>query len=496
MKRKWVMAVDLGTSYIKVGLYDQEGICPCVVREDTASCSDRTGHLVQRGELIFEKVLSCMKKAANAFPELTDGIEAIAFTGQMAGFMGVGEGWEDVTGWSCSLDTRYVEWAEKMRDEHGELIRTLCGTSAPLMAPKIRWFSETCPERAGKIKKYVMLNGYILGRLGGIPVERASIDPSLLAWSGLADIRKGEWADSILEALGIDKEQLPRIVPSDSVGGYLSAKAAGVLNLREGIPLVTGCGDKVAGCIGAGLREEGEMIFEASSYGALSCMVSDFRKNGVHDEYDCLIHPDGFLAHKYIPGSGITLKWFLDTFGNRNFESMEELSGNLPAGCDGLMAIGLLGGSAMPFDSSQKGMWMGVGYFHRPEHFYRALLESFCYEIALSIDSIRETYGDGLSDRILMTGGGAQSGIWGQMLADVTGKTVVRRNLGNTTLRGAAAVGCRGIGLADGCERKAQMEGEREAICRPILTNTREYEIFKKRYARYRTEFHRYFAEL
>ena len=496
MKRMWMMAVDVGTSYIKIGIYDRDGASLCIVQEPAGSYSDETGAYVQSGEMLYETVLRCMRKAVGAYPQQASEIEAIVFTGQMAGFMGVGKNWEDITGWSCSLDTRYLGWAEKIRSESGELIGGLCGTSAPLMAPKILWFSQAFPEKAKKIEKYVMLNGYILGRLGGIPVEEAAIDPSLLTWSGLADIRKGEWSAAISEALGIDAGKLPRIVPSDHICAFLTDKAAKAVGLRTGIPLVIGAGDKVAGCTGAGLKEEGEMVFEASSYGALSCFVSDFIKNRIHDEYDCLIHPDGYLAHKYIPGSGITLKWFIDSFGDGSFEKMEKLAESLPPGCAGLMAIGLLGGSAMPFDSSQKGMWMGAGYVHKPEHFYRALLESFCYDIALSIDSIEETYGSRPSGRILMIGGGAQSGIWGQMLADVTGRCVRRRNAGNTTLLGAAAIGYRGIGMADSCEAAIEEGKEREVICKPNAENAPEYEVFKKRYARYRSGLHEYFAGL
>lgn len=489
------MAVDLGTSYIKIGIYDQDGVSLCIVQEPAGSYSDETGAYVQKGEMLYETVLRCMRKAAGICQQQTSEIAAIVFTGQMAGFMGVGRNWEDITGWSCSLDTRYLGWAEKLRLECGKLIGTLCGTSAPLMAPKILWFSQAFPESAKKIEKYVMLNGYILGRLGGIPVEEAAIDPSLLTWSGLADIRRGEWSGAISEALGIDAEKLPQIVPSDHVCAFLDDKAAKAVGLRAGIPLVIGAGDKVAGCAGAGLKK-GEMVFEASSYGALSCLVSDCIKNRVHDEYDCLICPDGYLAHKYIPGSGITLKWFIDSFGKGSFEKMEKLAESLPPGCAGLMAIGLLGGSAMPFDSSQKGMWIGASYIHRPEHFYRALLESFCYDIALSIDSIEETYGSSNSGRILMTGGGAQSGIWGQMLADVTGRSVRRRNGGNTTLLGAAAIGYRAIGMDDGCKAAIEAGKKQGVICEPNAENASEYQVFKERYARYRSGLHEYFAGL
>ena len=74
---------------------------------------------LRHGEDIYTSVLRCIRRAAES---LKDGeeIAAIAFTGQMAGFMGVGDHWEDITGWSCSLDTRYTPFADRQMAEFSE----------------------------------------------------------------------------------------------------------------------------------------------------------------------------------------------------------------------------------------------------------------------------------------------------------------------------------------------------------------------------------------
>lgn len=102
---------------------------------------------------------------------------------------------------------------------------------------------------------------------------------------------------------------------------------AKILGLTAGIPLIAGAGDKIAGCVGASVTETGDMIFEAASYGGFSCIVNDYRPDTNSGNYDGLIMADGCkrVAHKYIPGSGITLKWFLD-----NFTNPEDISGFRP----------------------------------------------------------------------------------------------------------------------------------------------------------------------
>ncbi len=129
----------------------------------------------------------------------------------------------------------------------------------------------------------------------------------------------------------------------------------------------------------------------------------------------------GGYLHKYIPGSGITLKWFMDTFsdgqtaGAGSFAALDAKAALLPAGSDGLMAIGLLGGSEMPFNRELKGNWTGFSWNHRKEHFYRALLESYAYELAETIGSIRKMYPAYRKQiRIRIIGGGASSCVWPQ----------------------------------------------------------------------------------
>lgn len=84
------------------------------------------------------------------------------------------------------------------------------------------------------------------------------------------------------------------------------------------------------------------------------------------EQYYDIIHSalDLFCAHKYIPGSGITLNWFMDTFlkgmdKSEAFAYMEASVPRLAPGCEGLTAVGLLGGSAMPFKGELKAAGAG-----------------------------------------------------------------------------------------------------------------------------------------
>ena len=106
---------------------------------------------------------------AERLGERAKNIAVIGFTGQMAGFMGVDKDWNDVTGWSCSLDTRYVPFAEEQNERFAELFYRISGTNSPLFSSKYAWFRHEFPREAERIAKYVMISGYVIGKLANLP---------------------------------------------------------------------------------------------------------------------------------------------------------------------------------------------------------------------------------------------------------------------------------------------------------------------------------------
>ena len=257
---------------------------------------------------LVTSAVSCMKKVCDELGGRVKNIAAIAFTGQMSGFMGVDHEWNDITTWSCSLDSRYMPYAQRqMKELKREFLQT-SGTNAPQMAPKFEWFKKEFPEESKKIRKYLMISGYLIGKLSGMPVEDAVIDTTYTTWTGLADIGKGAWSERICDRIGLDTKYLPRIVSSNTICAKLSRKMAEYTGLREGVPLVSGAGDKMAGALGSGAVSPGDMIFEAGSYGEISCCVPDYRPDLQTGRIDCLPSavPGYFFATKFVAGSGIT----------------------------------------------------------------------------------------------------------------------------------------------------------------------------------------------
>ena len=61
---------------------------------------------------------------------------------------------------------RYMPYADKQMKELKDDFFITGGTNFPQMAPKTEWFRKEFPEESAKIRKYLMISGYVIGKLG------------------------------------------------------------------------------------------------------------------------------------------------------------------------------------------------------------------------------------------------------------------------------------------------------------------------------------------
>ncbi len=105
----------------------------------------------------------------------------------------------------------------------------------------------------------------------------------------------------------------------------------------------------------------------------MSCCVESYKPDYDSRRVDLIPSaiPGEFYMHNFLAGSGITLKWFIDNFAadtgqpSEAFRIIENNIAGIEPGSDGLLAIGMLGGRAMPFDGNIRGMWMNFNWTHK-----------------------------------------------------------------------------------------------------------------------------------
>jgi len=133
----YIIGVDLGVSFVKVGIYDIEGNCKGVTVKDSPGDYPKPGVFIQKNEDYMKVVLDSLKEAVEKSGIDNSKVEVIGFSGAMGGATGVDRKWNVIANWSIVSDTRYYPYVVEMQNIAGEQILKISGTNFPFFAPKL-----------------------------------------------------------------------------------------------------------------------------------------------------------------------------------------------------------------------------------------------------------------------------------------------------------------------------------------------------------------------
>jgi xylulokinase len=154
-----------------------------------------------------------------------------------------------------------------------------------------------------------------------------------------------------------------------------------------------------------------------------------------------------------------SLQWYRDTIApEMSFEALVDEARQIAPGSEGLLFLPYLTGERTPYpDPYARGAWVGLTVRHQRAHMTRAILEGVAFGLKDSFELIREA-GLGAVDQVRVSGGGAKSQLWQQILADTLGVELVTVNTTEGAAFGAALLAGVGAGLySDVPEASEQM---------------------------------------
>jgi xylulokinase len=461
MSQNCLIGVDLGTSVVKTTLYRADGTPLAHAARDAPLHQPGPGLAEQRGEDFYDAALETIAEVASRADLSPTAVVAVAFDGQMGGAMGIDRDWHAVTPWYPStLDTRYQPYLAQMLNRAEDRLMAL-GGALPLAAPRMLWWKTEYPELYKRIHKVLILANYVAGRMAGLRGDEAFIDPSYLTFIGLSDTGRRSWSGELAELWGLSLDKLSRVVPATTVVGHLSKDSARACGLAAGVPLVAGAGDQVAGFLGAGLVEAGQLIDVAGTFPVFATCLDRFVVDTEHGMLQSLAGPipgAHWYLMMYIGGGGLTHRWFCNQFaakekeqaraqGTSVYEWLDAQAANLAPGAQGLLFIPHLAGRICPSDPAVRGAWLGFTWTHRKPHFYRALLESIAYDYAQALEAMRGYCSDVVFGQVRVIGGGASSALWNQIKADVLGLPYARLAGADRATLGCAIMAGHAVGL-------------------------------------------------
>jgi len=178
-----------------------------------------------------------------------------------------------------------------------------------------------------------------------------------------------------------------------------------------------------------------------------------------------------------------SLQWHRDTLApDVGFDELLSEAEVVSPGCEGLIFLPYLSGERTPYpDPLARGAWVGLTLRHKREHLTRSVLEGVAFGLKDSFGLIQMA-GVGAIEQVRVSGGGAKSALWRQILADVLGVELVTVNTTEGAAYGAAILAGVGCGAWPDVETACELLIRQVERVSPDAERTAHYGVVHEQY--------------
>lgn len=448
-----VVAIDLGTTGVKVAVVDDTGRVHAGAGEVLPVVTTPDGGVEQDPNEWWAAIGRCTRRALDASPLSGADIGLIAVTSQYTSTTAV-----DATG-NALINT--IMWMDRRGKHHNTAVDP---SAIPQwldihgMSPSgnddighVALIRALWPDAYERAAAFVEPMDYVAARLTGtVTATQNTMFPMLSVDNRVWNLT--EYSDELLALSGLDPAKLPPLVPLGEARGPITAEAAAHLGVSAGALVMGATIDSVTTAVGTGAIDAthcGLVI------GTTSVMATHVPSKRMDPEHGLTTAPSP-LPHSWflVAENGIGGK-ALDVFVNQlvypddgltgerphdAFERVLAAAADVPVGANGVMFFPWLVGSMAPgFERNQRGGFVGLGLTSDRRDMARAVLEGVALNAAWLLPHFSALAGH-TYDHVTLGGGGAASPLWGQILADCFGVPVHRLADSSTTNAHGAAL--------------------------------------------------------
>lgn len=488
--KQYLLGIDIGTSACKIAIFDKMGNVISVANGDYKVYYPHSGWAEQNPEEWWSAVCQAVKTALKKGKIDSEEIAGVGIDGQSWSAIAVDKEGKVLTNTPIWMDTRAQDICEELNEKIGaEEIFALAGNSLQpsYTTAKILWYERNLPEVYAKTEKILQSNSYIAYKLTGVMTQDISQGYGLHCF----DMHTGEWDESMCEKLGIPMRLLPDIYPSHAVVGTVTQQASAECGLAVGTPVVAGGLDAACGTLGTGVLHAGETQEQGGQAGGMSICTDTYRADprlilGYH------VVPEKWLLQGGTTGGGGVMRWLERELGDyereegkrqgkSSLELFNEKAKRVAPGSDGMIFLPYMAGERSPiWDADAKGVFYGLDFSKTKGHFIRAAMEGVAYSLRHNLEIAEQT---GAKAKVLRAmGGSANSLLWTQIKADITGRSVVVPSSDTATTLGAVILAGVGIGMYESFEEAVELTVKVKRTHEP---NAENREIYRKNYEIY-----------
>ena len=433
------IAVDLGTTNIKVTAYDND-LHTLNTESITVNYDKRDNWVEFDADEYFRILSKAIRGCCSGFLSDAEDHE-IVLTGQAESLVVVGKNGKPLRNAISWLDERSKnECNELAQVFSNDLVYKTTGQVAIIPTwpiTKILWIKKNEPEVFSRAHKYLLLKDYIQYRLTGKYLGEYSI----YNFSLYFDLNNKSFWHEILDFVGISTEQLPQLIEPCTNIGTITTQAASETDLPHPTTVNVGTLDHFAGMIGTGNIHKGIISESTGTVLSIATLVraqSDAIPSGI--PYHFGPFKDSYILLSTCESGGINLEWYKSNFlKDVDYGHIEkELISRKKPG-DIYYLPYLAGVNAPDYEEDASGVFYGLKLHHDRFDLALSVMEGVAFMLARNMEEYKKA---GLDiKQIISTGGGSQSMVWSQIKADVTDCEIAVPAEKEAACLGAAMIG-------------------------------------------------------
>ena len=366
--KPYILAVDIGSSAVKAGLYDAEAnALPhtlVAISHQQRTAADGTheedGELIQRvTELAIDRVLDLAE-------EEVEHIAAVGFDAMASTILGVDARHEPVTPVFTYADTRTAADVDALQasiDVDDAYRRTGVMQHTSYVPGRVEWMRRTNPETFERISKWTDISTFIFTRWFGSTNVPASY--SVSAWSGLLNRHELDWDAGLLDAIGLERSNLPRLAPySEGQSGLCPIYSMRWPQLSD-VPFYLAVGDGAAVNIGSGCTDRRNIALTVGTTAAMRLVVDhlDNEPPPVVPKglWGYILRGDRTLLGGAFSEGGNVVEWALNSLNLPPLERLNDALADTVPDAHGLTVLPFIAGErAVGWSTNASGVVNGV----------------------------------------------------------------------------------------------------------------------------------------
>ncbi len=449
MTKDLVIGIDSSTTATKAIAFDRAGRIVVEGRASVNLLNPHPGWFEQESSEWWDSMVESLRQVTSHVS--AERIAAIAISNQRETFVPLDEHDRPVRAGTVWLDERAkVEVQDLIEIFGADGIHHLTGKPCDVTPCiyRLLWMKKREPELFKRFRKITEVHAYLTYRLTGkFLTSVSSADPA-----GFLNLGQWTHADELMNAVGLERKNFPGLAHPGEIMGTLTAEATAATGLRPGTPVVAGGGDGQCAGTGVNVFEPGRAYVNMGT-----ALVSGVYSQGygIDRAFRTMgaIAEEGYIFESVLRSGTFLVNWIVHEMFRADpqkepdvYKILESEAAVAGIGAGGILLLPYWVGVMTPYWRSEaRGVMAGLSGSHKRGHVYRAVLEGLCFEQALATDKAAEVTGKPI-DHYVAIGGGSVSDLWCQILADASGRNVLRSSTVEASSLGAAMAAAKGAG--------------------------------------------------